>query len=106
VEEVNREHSVHLVYAHPGKESYMDLWGNAVVHTDKQLIRDKWSPMVKAWFPNGVDDPNLALLQVQAADVYYWDAEQGRMISFLKIALAAVTGKPGVANDAQGEIKL
>ena len=27
VEEVSAENKVHLVYAHPGKESYIDVWG-------------------------------------------------------------------------------
>ena len=105
VEEVNQERTVHLVYAHPGKESYLDVWGNASVITDKQLIKDKWTPFVKAWFPDGVDDPNIALLQVQPRDVYYWDAESGKMISFLKIAVAAVTGKR-LAEDAQGKLSV
>lgn len=92
VEEVNAEHEVHLAYAHPGKESYLDVWGIATVSRDRQLIKDKWSAFVKAWFPDGVDDPNLALLKVEPRDVYYWDAETGKMVAFLKIAAAAVTG--------------
>src|SRR4051812_33745384 len=51
VEEVSREHKVHLVYAHPGKESYLDVWGDATVVREKQQIKDKWLPIVKAWFP-------------------------------------------------------
>src|SRR5215213_807579 len=105
VEEVSRMHDVHLVYAHPGKESFLDVWGRATVHTDKQLIRDKWTSFVKAWFPEGPDDPNICLLKVEPNDVYYWDAEQGRMISFFKIAIAAVTGKQ-MANDSQGVLKV
>jgi general stress protein 26 len=105
VEEVGQHHKVHLVYAHPGKESYLDVWGSATVKTDRQLIRDKWSPMVKAWFPNGADDPNLALLQVTPNNVYYWDAETGKMTAFLKIAAAAVTGKQ-LANGAEGKLKV
>ena len=65
VEEVNNQHTVHLVYAHPGKESYLDVWGSAQVITDGQQVVDKWSPIVKAWFPDGVTDPNLALVKVQ-----------------------------------------
>jgi general stress protein 26 len=105
VEEVSTDHSVHLTYAHPGKESYLDVWGNATVSVDKQLIRDKWSPMVKAWFPGGVDDPNLALLKVTPQQAYYWDAETGRMVAFLKIAAAAVTGTR-LAEGAEGSLKL
>lgn len=106
VEEVSADHTVHLVYAHPGKESFMDVWGRADVIRDQQQLKDKWTPMIKAWFPDGVDDPNLCLLKVQPQTVYYWDAESGRMVSFLKILAGAVTGKPALSNDAQGEIKL
>jgi general stress protein 26 len=105
VEEVNEENTVHLAYAHPGKESYLDVWGTAKVIKDQKLIHDKWSPIVKAWFPGGVDDPNLALLQVTPSDAYYWDAETGKMVAFLKIAAAAVTGKP-LAEGAQGKLSV
>lgn len=106
VEEISMDDSVHLVYAHPGKESYLDVWGKASVVTDKQTIKDKWSPMIKAWFPGGVDDPNISLLQVNPQDVYYWDAEAGRMISFLKIIAGAISGKPVMSNDKQGSLKV
>jgi general stress protein 26 len=105
VEEVSAENTVHLVYAHPGKESYMDVWGKADVITDKKIIKDKWKPLVKAWFPNGVDDPNLALLKVQPNNIYYWDAETGKMVAFLKIAASAVTGKQ-LAEGAEGKLKV
>ena len=105
VEEVSTQREVHLVYAHPGKESYIDVWGSAQVVTDKQSIKDKWSPIVKAWFPNGVDDPNIALLKVTPYNIYYWDAETGKMVSFLKIAASAVTGKK-LAEGAEGKLVL
>lgn len=105
VEEVSQENSVHLVYAHPGKESYLDVWGKASVVTDKQTVKDKWSPMVKAWFPDGVDDPNLALLKVQPGNAYYWDAETGKMMAFLKIAASVVTGSR-LAEGNEGSLKM
>jgi general stress protein 26 len=106
VEEVSADHTVHLVYAHPGRESYLDVWGNATVSTDKAAIKDKWSPIVKAWFPKGVDDPNLALLQVHPQDVYYWDAEAGKMVSFLKILAGTITGRSALSRDARGKLKV
>jgi len=106
VEEVSAQHTAHLVYAHPGKESYLDVWGKASVVNDKQTLEDKWSPVVKAWFPKGVDDPNLALLKLVPREVYYWDAEAGRMVSFIKIIAGAITGKPAFSKDAQGSLKV
>src|SRR5215217_7112423 len=50
VEEVSADNTVHLVYSHPGKESYIDVWARATIVTEKQAIVDKWSPVVKAWF--------------------------------------------------------
>lgn len=106
VDEVTRERDVHLTYAHPGKESYIDVWGTGSVVTDKAQIKDKWTPIVKAWFPDGQDDPNLALLKVRPTDVYYWNAESGKMIQFFKMAVAAVTGNPAVADGAEGKLAL
>lgn len=105
VEEVETDREVHLTYAHPGKESYMDVRGTATVVTDKQQIKDKWSAFVKAWFPNGVDDPNLSLLKVTPNQCYYWDSETGKMVQFVKIAVAALTGKP-IADGAEGKLTL
>lgn len=105
VEEVSMHKRVHLVYAHPGKESYLDVWGKAQVLTDRGLIAEKWSPIVRAYFPQGKDDPNIALLKVRPHDVYYWSAEAGKMVSFLKMAVSAITGKrPDQA--ASGDLNL
>lgn len=105
VEEVATEKQVHLTYAHPGKESYMDVRGTAKIVTDKQQIKDKWSPIVKAWFPDGVDDPNIALLKVQPYHCYYWDAETGKMIQVLKMAVSAIAGKR-LADGKEGKLSL
>jgi len=105
VEEVSVEKTVHLVYAHPGKESYVDVWGKANVITDRKLIKDKWKTIVKAWFPNGPDDPNLGLLKVTPSNIYYWDAETGKMVAFLKMAASVVTGKQ-LADGAEGKLKV
>lgn len=105
VEEVTSDNKVHLTYAHPGKESYLDVWGTASVVTDKQNITDKWSPIVKAWFPEGKEDPNLALLKVQPNECYYWDSETGKMVQFLKMAASIVTGTR-LADGKEGKLEI
>lgn len=105
VEEVNSQQAVHLVYAHPGKESYLDVWGSAEIVTDRQLVVDKWSPIVKAWFPDGVNDPNLSLLRIQPVEAYFWEAETGKMVHFLKIAASVVTSER-LAEGAEGSLNL
>jgi len=105
VEEVATEGSVHLVYAHPGKESYLDVWGTGEVVKDRQTVKDKWEPMVKAWFPEGEDDPNLALLKIKPGKCYYWDAETGKMVQFLKMAASIATGTK-LAEGKEGNLSL
>jgi general stress protein 26 len=106
VEEVSKARKVHLTFAHPGKESYLDLWGYAHIVTDREKIKEKWSPIVKAWFPQGSDDPNVALLHVHPERVYYWDAETGKMVQFFKMAVGAVTGNSRLADGAEGKLIL
>jgi general stress protein 26 len=106
VEEVTTDRLVHLTYAHPGKESYLDVKGASSIVTDRDLMRAKWSPVVRAYFPNGVDDPNLALMKVQPQSVYYWESESGKMVQFFKMATAAVTGKPNIAEGAEGKLTM
>jgi len=105
VEEVNIEKNVHLVYSHPGKDSYLDVWGRATIVTDRQTVVDKWSPVVKAWFPDGAGDPNLGMLKVKPYRCYYWDAEAGKMIEFLKMAASIVTEKK-LAEGAEGKLEI
>jgi general stress protein 26 len=105
VEEVNKQRAVHLVYAHPGKSTYLDVWGSAEIVADRQQVIDKWSPIVKAWFPDGIADPNLALLKVQPYEAYYWEAESGKMVEFFKMAASIVTGKR-LAEGTEGSLNI
>jgi general stress protein 26 len=105
VHEIKQDHTVHLLYAHPGKSSYLDVWGKANLVYDRNKIEELWNPIVKAWFPDGVDDPNLCLLKINPQDAHYWDSESGKMIQFVKIIASAVTGKKSNAG-VEGALKL
>lgn len=91
--ELDFDDNVHLVYAHPGKDSYIDVWGVGEVVYDETKIRELYSPIIKAWFPGGVDDPEICLLSVRPQSVYYWDSGSGKMVEFFKMVASAVTGK-------------
>lgn len=104
VQEVEMDHTVRLLYAHPGKSSYMDVWGYAEIVTDKDKMHELWNPVVKAWFPDGVDDPNLCLLKIEPQLGHYWDNESGKMVQFMKILTSAATGKQ-VSQGVQGTLK-
>jgi general stress protein 26 len=68
-------------------------------------VEELWSPLVKTWFKEGKDDPNISILKVTPTSAYYWDTEGNRMINFLKMIASVATGKTLV--DAQeGNIRV
>lgn len=101
VGEVKREQQVNLSYAKPDDERYVSISGTAQLVHDQQKVKDLWKPILKVWFPNGENDPNLALLKVDATQAEYWDSPSSKMVQVVLMAKAAVTGSP----DALGENK-
>jgi general stress protein 26 len=103
--EIKNDRRVQLFYSHPGKSSYVVVNGEAEVIIDREKTEEIWSPMVKAWFKEGKDDPNISILKVTPTGAYYWDMEGNRMINFFKMIASVATGKTLV--DAQeGSIKV
>jgi general stress protein 26 len=86
--------SVGMTYADPGADSYVAISGKACVVEDAAKKEALWSPMAKAWFPGGVEDPDLALLRLDITHADYWDVKESKMVQLWRMATAAATGKP------------
>ena len=94
VDDVRNDPSVNVVYADPGKDSYVSVSGNAQVVEDAARKQRLWSKMNDAWFPRGPTDPDVALVEVKIVQAHYWDVDDSKIVQLFKIAAAAVTGKP------------
>src|SRR6478672_10040385 len=64
VEEVQQHQQVNLSYVKPSEDLFISVSGTAQLVRDRQEIKKRWKPDYKTWFPNGEDDPDLALLKV------------------------------------------
>lgn len=84
---------VQLLFANTPASEFMSIYGTAEEVEDQARKRELWMPLAKAWFPAGVDDPDLTILKITPSEGYYWDTSQGRMITLLKLAAATVIGK-------------
>lgn len=93
VKEVQQDRQVSLSYTDTAAATYVCAAGTAGISHDREKIKQLWSPVMKAWFPKGLEEPNIALLKVKLHRAEYWDEPGGRMVSFFKIAKAAVTGE-------------
>jgi general stress protein 26 len=91
--EIEDDKNVQLFYSHPGKDSYLIVNGEAEISFDREKIEELWNPIVKAWFTDGKEDPNISLLKVKPTSAYYWDTEGNKMINFFKMVASAATGK-------------
>lgn len=92
VSEIQQERQVNVSYAAPNDQRYVSVSGTATLVRDRQKVHEYWSEPLKIWFPNGPDDPNLALLKVSVERAEYWEAGSnaiGRAIDFAK---ALITG--------------
>jgi general stress protein 26 len=88
---------VNVSYAHPGDDRYVSVSGKAAIAEDQAKKEELWSPVAKAWFAGGVNDPDLALLEVSIQHAEYWDVKESKMVQLAKMATAAMTGKqPGL----------
>ena len=92
VDEVEREEEVNVSFARPDKQHYVSVSGKARVVRDRAKIKELWSPELKAWFPGGSDDPDLALLRVSAERAEYWDSRSSAVSHLIGLAKAVATG--------------
>jgi general stress protein 26 len=91
VHDLEAEHAVNVSYAEPKKQRYVSVSGSASVIRDRQKVKELWLPMFKNYFPQGLDDPHLALLQVKIESAEYWDADSGNMVQLLNPAKSGRT---------------
>ncbi len=100
------DENVNLAFACTEKARYLSIVGVAEVLRDRGKIEELWSPEVKVWFPNGMDDPRLCLIRVHALSAEYWDSPSSKVVRLFGIAKAFVTGNPYDASAENGRVRL
>jgi general stress protein 26 len=93
VGEIDRHRKVNLSYAQVDKQDYVSVSGHARLLRDREKMNQLWTPWVEPWFPDGLNDPDLGLLEVTVEDAEYWDAPSNRMQRLLGLTKALSTGK-------------
>ncbi len=93
VDEISAEHRVNLAYSEPTHQRFISVSGMATTSRDRERIRHFWKPIHKAWFPDGVDDPKLALIHVRVDQAEYWDAPSSGIVNAFGMAKAIITGE-------------
>lgn len=100
--EVRQNHQVNVSFSRPDRQSYVSLSGEASLSRDKVKMENLWNPALMAWFPKGLDEPDIALLQIEVSKAEYWDAPNNVIAHAVGFVKTAVLGqKPQSGEDKQ-----
>ncbi len=99
VDHINHNPQVNVSLTDSGRNTWVSLAGSAEVIQDKAMAEKLWSPLLKAWFTDGLDTEGLTLIKVHVATAEYWDSPNSTAINLFGMAKAAITGKQPDAGD-------
>jgi len=85
-----------LVLQNDDKSTYLHMTGRASVERNMTKMQEFYTPLLRTWFPDGLEDPNLALIRFDADKVDYWESPGGMLQVLGAFTKAVVTGEPGV----------
>lgn len=91
--EIEGDNRVNLSYAKPDDNIYVSVSGTVELVHDQAKIDELWSPLYRAWFKEGKDDPDIVLLKVSVERAEYWDYSAGVLVQLAGFIKSAVTGK-------------
>ncbi len=98
-EEIKKDNRVNVSYAAPEDNSYVSVSGKAEIVTDKAKMEELWSPILKAWFPQGLEQPDIILIKVTAEQAEYWDSASSSLVQAFGLLKSLVTGEPANGGD-------
>lgn len=91
--EIAKDPFVKLYFQGSAHSDFLFLAGRAHISLDKARIKELWSPILKVWFTEGIDDPRITIIKVEPTEGYYWDNKHGNVVASIKMLAGAVIGK-------------
>ncbi|RGC68002.1 Pyridoxamine 5'-phosphate oxidase [Micromonospora sp. MW-13] len=92
---------VNVGFSDRRNDAWVSLSGTAQEEYDRARAEQVWNPLLKTWFPDGLDTPGLTLIRVHVSSTEYWDSASSTVVNLLGFARAAGTGKPPRAGGGQ-----
>jgi len=77
-----------LAFASKGHDLFASVLGRISVDNDRAVIDRLWNPFVAAWYKDGKDDPELALLRFDVEEAKAW-IDASSLLAGVKILFGA-----------------
>ena len=90
-DEIQENQRVNVSYTEGDRN--VSVAGTATLSRDPERIKDLWSGWLKAWFPQGKKDPDLAILRVRVEHAEYWDAKSSTMVQMVGLLKGVIAGR-------------
>jgi len=103
--EVGNDTPMWLVFQSDDHSAYMQLSGTATHVNDRGKMEQLYTPLLKTWFPKGLDEPHLTLIRFEARNGNFWDSPGGMLQVLAAFTKSVVTGTPGKGGES-GELRL
>ena len=94
VDEVEESHQVNVAYSDPNRQRYVSVSGWASIVRDRAKMEQLWEKPLEAFFPKGLNDPDIALIRVAVEKAEYWDGPPSKVVMLVGFAKAKLTGHP------------
>lgn len=91
--EIKHESHVLLAYSEPKTQNYVSVAGTARIVRDTQKVKELWTEGARVWFPDGPEDPNIALICVKVESAEFWDSPSSSWLYAYGYAKARLTGE-------------
>ena len=91
--EISKDNMVNLSFSNPAKNAYLYVNGKAELVDDQEKKKTYFNALIKAWFPRGIEDPELILIKVNPIVAEYWDSSSSKMVIAFNMLKAIVTGE-------------
>jgi general stress protein 26 len=92
-EELKADPRANISVMDPAGQWFVSVSGLCTIRNEDDLKLRLWKPLHLAWFPRGVEDPTLRVLEFKIAGADFWDAPGGKVVQVFGIAKSILTGE-------------
>ena len=90
--ELEERTAVNLSFAVPERDLFISVSGDGRVTEDHETARQLWNPYAAAYFPEGPEGQDVAVLRVAPRQAEYWVGGRPQQVEFAEIQQAIETG--------------
>lgn len=91
--EIKQNSEVNASFSDIKSNKYVSVSGTAQLVRDREKIKQLWQPLMQAWFPQGIDTPDIALIKLSARKAEFWEGPSHGIAQAMEL-VKMLTGQP------------